>query len=126
MFVSYEDQRACAAKASYVRNRGLGGMIIWELGQDHRPNKPDPLLQAIKQAWQTPGILALQRTGQNVSVNFTGAPLGSYQVQWSTNLLVWNSLLLTDASLTWTGGIIQATDPNFAQPRRFYRVKTPP
>jgi len=125
MFVSYEDQRACAAKASYVRNRGLGGMIIWELCQDHQPNKADPLLQAIKQAWQTPGILALQRSGPNVTVNFTGAPLGSYQVQWTTNLLVWNSLLSTNASLTWTGRVIQATDPNSIQSRRFYRVKTP-
>ena len=125
MFISYEDQRACAAKASYVRNRGLGGMIIWELTQDHQPNQPDPLLQAIKQALQTPGKLALQRSGPNISVNFTGAPLGSYQVQWTTNFSAWNSLLATNVSLTWTGGVIQATDPSSIQPRRFYRVKTP-
>lgn len=126
MFVSYEDQRACAAKASYVRNRGLGGLIIWELTQDHQPNKPDPLLQAIKQAWKTPGVLALQRGAQSVSVSFAGAVLGSYQVQWTSNLFVWNSLLATNMSLTWTGGVIQATDFSTNQPRRFYRVKSPP
>lgn len=49
-------------------------MILWELNQDHRANRPDPLLQAIKQTLQAPG-LALERTGQAVSVNFTSPTL---------------------------------------------------
>jgi chitinase len=125
MFVSYEDQRACQAKVSYARNRGLGGMIIWELSQDHQANKPDPLLQAIKQTFATPGWLVLKPAGQSVSVNFTSAPLGSYQLQWSSNLAVWRSLLLTNASLTWTGGVMEVVDTGISnQTRRFYRVKT--
>jgi chitinase len=126
MFISYEDPRACEAKVSYARNRGLGGFIIWELSQDHQANKPDPLLQAIKQTLATPGTLALQRAGQNVSLNFTSAPLGSYRLQWSSNLTTWNSLIVTNVSLTWTGGIIQATDSLSGQAHRLYRVKTPP
>ena len=126
MFISFNDPRACAATATYARNAGLGGMIIWELTQDHQANKPDPLLQAIKQVLQSPGNLALQRNGQQVSMNFTSAPLGSYQVQWSTNLTVWNPLLTTNVSLTWTGGVIQVTDSLTNQPDRVYRVKTPP
>ncbi len=127
MFVSYEDQRACQAKVSYARNRGLGGLIIWELSQDHQANQPDPLLQAMKQALATPGKLALQTTGQGVSLAFTSAPLGSYQVQCSSNLATWSSFLLTNASLTWTGGVMQAFDTSVSnQPRRFFRVKTPP
>ncbi|HEV2693965.1 MAG TPA: glycoside hydrolase family 18 protein [Verrucomicrobiae bacterium] len=49
-FVSYEDERACEAKVNFARNKRLGGIAIWELGQDHLPNRTDPLLQAIKQA----------------------------------------------------------------------------
>lgn len=124
MFISYQDQRACGATVSYARNRGLGGFIIWELAQDHVANKPDALLQAIKQTLATPGTLALQRAGQTISLSFTSAPLGSYQVQWSTNLAVWNLLLATNASLTWTGGLVQATDPISGQ-ARLYRVQTP-
>jgi chitinase len=125
MFISYEDQRACEAKVSYARNRGLGGFIIWELSQDHQANKPDPLLEAIKQTLATPGMIALQGAGQTVSPNFTSAPLGSYRVQWSSNLTTWNSLMVTNVSLTWTGGVIQATDSLSGQGHRFYRVKTP-
>jgi chitinase len=33
-WVSYDDPESVAAKASYVRDRGLGGVIIWELGGD--------------------------------------------------------------------------------------------
>ena len=110
MFVSFEDARACQAKVSYARNRGLGGFIIWELSQDPQANKPDPLLQGIKQTLQTPGLLGLQRHGQNDTLSFTGAPLGSYQLEWTSNFTAWNSLLATNVSLTWTGGVIQATD----------------
>lgn len=125
MFISFEDARAVAAKVSYARNRGLGGFIIWELSQDHQPKKPDPLLQAVKQTMSTPGNLALQRVGTNLSLNFTGAPLASYQVQWSSNLAAWNPLVATNPGLTWTGGVIQATDTLAARPGRLYRVKTP-
>ena len=125
MFISFDDPRSVAAKVSYARNRGLGGFIIWELSQDHQAKKPDPLLQSIKQTLATPGRLGLNRAVQNISLTFTSAPLGSYQVQWSSNLTAWNSLLATNVSLTWTGGVIQATD-SIAQPHRVYRVKTPP
>jgi chitinase len=55
-FISFDDQRLCAAKVAYVRRRGLGGLIIWELGGGYRADQPagrrDPLLQAIKRAWR--------------------------------------------------------------------------
>jgi len=47
-FISYDDQRTCQAKVSYARNHGLGGVMIWELAQDHINGQPDPLLQAVK------------------------------------------------------------------------------
>ena len=33
-WVSYDDAESVAAKAAYVRQRGLGGVVIWELGGD--------------------------------------------------------------------------------------------
>jgi len=33
-WVSYDDPESVAAKATYVRDHGLGGVVIWELGGD--------------------------------------------------------------------------------------------
>ena len=56
LFVSYDDQCACQAKVRYARNRGLGGVMIWELTQDHQAGQTDPLLQALKRALSAPGL----------------------------------------------------------------------
>ena len=126
IFISYDDERACQSKVSYARNHGLGGLIIWQLKQDHRANQVDPLLNAVKQALATPGTITAQQSGQNLNLSFTSAPLGSYRVQWKSNLTdaVWNTLVVTN--MTNTGGVIQVTDPEvLGQARRFYRVRTP-
>lgn len=34
IWISYDDPQSVAAKARYVRERGLGGVIIWEVGAD--------------------------------------------------------------------------------------------
>ncbi len=128
MFISYDDQRTCQAKVSYARNLGLGGVMIWELAQDHTPNTPDPLLQAVKQSLATPGQTALQTSGNVVSLTFASIALGSYRIQWSSNLMagVWNTLLITNIS--GPGGPLQITDSDAVtnQLERFYRIQTPP
>ena len=57
-FVSYDDEHTCRAKISYARQNSLGGVMIWQLGQGHRPNFPagrrDPLIDAIGQAIASP------------------------------------------------------------------------
>ena len=57
-FISYDDDRLCAAKMAYVKQQGLGGVIIWQLSGGYRQNRPDgqkdALLQAVKKAWQAP------------------------------------------------------------------------
>ena len=54
MFVSYDDATTCQSKVQYARSKGLGGVMIWELGGGYRANQPqgqrDSLLQALKQA----------------------------------------------------------------------------
>lgn len=55
-FVSYEDEKAVQAKFEYIRERGLGGAIIWELSGGYRAGQPvgerNRLLQAVKEALQ--------------------------------------------------------------------------
>lgn len=127
MFISYDDQRTCQSKVSYARNQGLGGVMIWELAQDHQSGQTDPLLLAVKQALATPGQIAIQKTGQDIELNFAGIPLGSYCVEWNSNLTgnVWSTLAVTN--VTGTGGVLQIFDPDTAGAnQRFYRVQTPP
>jgi chitinase len=125
-FISYDDQRTCQAKVSYVRNHSLGGVMIWELAQDHTPNIPDPLLQAIKQAVATPGQTSLQTSGNDINLIFSSIALGSYQVEWSSDLSVWNTLMTTN--IPGLGGPLQITDAGAVtnQSMRFYRIQTPP
>jgi len=51
-FVSYDDAASVAEKADYARSQGLGGVILWTLGQGHLPWAPagerDPLLDAVR------------------------------------------------------------------------------
>ena len=128
MFISYDDQRTCQSKVSYARNRGLGGVMIWELAQDHQAGQPDPLLQAVKQALATPGLTTIQNSNSDVKLVFNAIPLGSYRVQWTSNLTagVWNTLLITNVSNG--GGVLEVTDPGVManQFQRFYRIQTPP
>lgn len=126
MFISYEDSRACQAKVSCARNRGLGGVMIWELAQDHQSGQPDPLLQAVKQALDSPGPVAIQITNQNVMLTFTGVVLGSYRIQWTDALTnsAWNTLAVTNVS--GTGQPLQIIDANpLGQLQKFYRVQSP-
>jgi chitinase len=53
-FISYDEESTVHAKFDYARSKGIGGLIIWELGGGYRPNMPsghrDLLLQAVKNA----------------------------------------------------------------------------
>lgn len=54
-FVSYEDAQSIAAKGAYAHAQGLGGTIIWTIGQGHIANaqagQRDPLLDAVRAAF---------------------------------------------------------------------------
>jgi chitinase len=54
-FVSLDNEQTMSAKAQYIRDKGIGGLIIWELGGGYRSSQPagqrDKLLQAVKLAF---------------------------------------------------------------------------
>ncbi len=78
-FISYDDERSAERKVHYAKEKGLGGISMFELGAGHMAEKPigarDPLLQAIKLALQnTPADTAAPtvsilspRNGESVS-----------------------------------------------------------
>jgi chitinase len=126
MFISYDDQRACQAKVSYARNHGLGGVMIWEIAQDHQSGQADPLLQAIKEGLASPGAVTIQFTNQNIVLGFSGVALGSYRILWtdSPTNSSWNTLTVTNIS--GPGLPVQIVDPNpFNNLQRFYRIQSP-
>ncbi|MBM4379465.1 MAG: glycoside hydrolase family 18 protein [Deltaproteobacteria bacterium] len=53
-FVSFDDAQSISRKLAWVREQGLGGVILWELGGGYRAGEPagqrDGLLQAVKAA----------------------------------------------------------------------------
>jgi GH18 family chitinase len=57
-FISYEDAESIAAKGAFVRDRGLGGAIVWTINQGHLPDAPaggrDPLMRAMQAAFLAP------------------------------------------------------------------------
>lgn len=54
LFVSYDNALSARKKLEYVRTKGIGGLIVWDLGAGYRPDQPegsrDILLQALKKA----------------------------------------------------------------------------
>ena len=53
-FISFDNLQTCVEKVLYARNKGIGGVIIWELGGGYRSSLPagkrDSMMQAIKQS----------------------------------------------------------------------------
>lgn len=132
IFLSYDDERSCQSKVSYARNNGLGGVMIWEIGQGYRPSlaagKRQPLLSAVKQALTArPEITAVRLDGGDIELSFTTLPLGYYSLQCASNLAGADWTTLSNR-LSEAGGVLQIRDPGAIPSRgwRFYRLQTPP
>ncbi len=56
MFISFNDERAVKAKINFMKEKKLGGFIIWELAADYRPDQPQenqrPLRKSMQEALQ--------------------------------------------------------------------------
>jgi chitinase len=57
-FITYDDPQSLAAKAAFVRARGLGGMMYWE----HRHDAGDELLDALREGLDAPAPAARKET----------------------------------------------------------------
>ncbi|HVM48925.1 MAG TPA: glycoside hydrolase family 18 protein [Candidatus Acidoferrum sp.] len=140
-FITYDDEHACQAKVSYARNNGLGGVMVWEVGDGYRPGLPsgqrEPLLQAMKAAVAAPSLAGIQASNQDIQLRFNSIPLAQYRVLWTSDLEsgAWNSLTSSipgGASMPLTninsGTNVLVTDCGALTnaPRRFYLLQTPP
>lgn len=86
-FISYDDETSCYEKINYVRNEGLGGVIVFELGGGWRPAEPvpDALLQSVKEAvWGGTGDTA------PLSPALSSPAEGSTDISTSPTL-IWNA-----------------------------------
>jgi chitinase len=125
-FISYDDPASCRAKVRYASGRGLGGVMVFELGGGFRPDQSeggrDPLLQAVRQAVdETFVVTGIRAVGEDVEVTFSSAIGQSYRLERSADLGLgsWKKV----AEVTATGLSTPITDPGAAGlPRRFYRV----
>lgn len=68
-FVTYDDSLSLSIKCQYAKQNGLGGVMIWALGQDVINNR-QPLLEAISLAMATSTAIA-----ENQS-----APIGEFEL----------------------------------------------
>jgi chitinase len=59
-FITYDDPQSLAAKAAFVRARGLGGMMYWE----HRHDAGDELLDALREGLDAPVPAARKETSR--------------------------------------------------------------
>lgn len=53
LLVSYDDPESVRAKANYVLDKGIHGLIIWEITGDYLPDGTTPLLDAITTTFRT-------------------------------------------------------------------------
>jgi chitinase len=47
-FITYDDPQSIAIKGAYVRSHHLGGMMFWELSQDHRGELLDTITKSLR------------------------------------------------------------------------------
>ena len=131
IFLSYDDEHTCQVKISYARNRGLGGVMIWELGSGYLASQPsgqrDLLLQSVRQALATPRLTNITASGGDIHLGFTSLPLALYRVLWTSNPASGNWTTLTN-NVAGSNGALQIMDAGTTTntKQRYYRVQTPP
>jgi chitinase len=105
-FVSYDNEESARRKIQYAREKGIGGVIIYELDCGYRTEMPegqkDPLLNAVKTARLN------TREQYSISYNMPGTKLA--RMSFSNNILtVFSGINLAHATadiLTTSGKII--------------------
>jgi GH18 family chitinase len=57
LFISYNDPRSVTEKVNYIKQNGLGGLMLWHLRLDYQPEKPAgerrPIMKAVRKALHT-------------------------------------------------------------------------
>lgn len=125
-FISYDDPSACRAKVRHATERGLGGVMIFELGGGYRQDQPadqrEPLLQSVKKAVRETFVIRdVRQEDAAVVLTFSSAIGQPYRLERSPDLALdsWKTV----ATVTATDLNTEITDPGGAgQPRSFYRV----
>ncbi|MCC3356339.1 glycosyl hydrolase family 18 protein [Bacillus sp. REN16] len=96
IFITYDDPESLQIKANYIRERGLGGAMIWEISQDHGIDLLDSLYQVLKDP--------IQIDLDTVNISITNKTLQQNQnEEFSLEGILANNQEadLTDAGIEW-------------------------
>lgn len=92
-FINYDDEVSLPVKMNWARNRGIGGLMIFDLNSAYNPSKPagerHPLLRAVRNALNNPNA----PTG-TITASRDSLPPGGGNVT-----LTWTSINATSASI---------------------------
>ncbi|MWV43283.1 chitinase [Paenibacillus sp. HJL G12] len=89
-FISYEDPQSVTAKASYIKNRSLGGAMIWDLSEDCRTS-PKYTCTGTKLLNQLASDLQVTTSPSDTSAPTTPAHLNSPSQTSTTITLNWDA-----------------------------------
>jgi hypothetical protein len=109
------------SRPSVAAFQSSGYVIVWQsAGQD--ASGYGVFARAFLPNNEFPGVLTLRRgpSAGAVTVDFTGQPGHTYQLQRSSNLMVWSPIL----TVTSPVGMLQYTEPA-TNAHQFYRVQSP-
>jgi hypothetical protein len=133
-FISFENEKTMFAKAAYVRQKGLGGVILYELAAGYRPGLPpgrrDPLLKAVKSAFGsgTPPVdppADVERPSVSIKV-----PADNMQISGSIRILAesGDNVRVAGVHFTLDNRMIgvEVTDPPFSVQLNTWRFSNGP
>ncbi len=112
---TYEDKRSLQAKIDFVKEKGLGGMIIWELSSDAAPTSEKNLLNVIYKGFYPDGITLngdVNNTEDNNSGEETDTSTGETGGSTDNSTDTTDIVVATawDASKVYLGGDIVSYD----------------
>ncbi|MFD1607473.1 glycosyl hydrolase family 18 protein [Oceanobacillus luteolus] len=106
-FISYDDPESLTLKAEYIRERGLGGAMIWEISQDHGIDLLDSLYSVLKDPIQPHAEEAV------ITLDQTTLQQGAETVvELEVLLSNGESADLAEAEITWISSNAQAATVN--------------
>lgn len=98
-FISYEDKQSIDLKAQYIKNKNLGGGMIWELSQDTRGSIANSLLTQVDETFRAVPIGTLSVSG-SVKNGANLVPSVTVQLKDATNTIV-QTVISPDGNYTF-------------------------
>ncbi len=128
-FISLDAPITMQAKANFVKNKGIGGVIIWELGGGYQSTLPaghrDSLLQAVKLAFMTT-VLPITLSSFTATIASNQSAILNWETMSETDVYGFNAQRSVDNMPYQTIGFIQGHGTSVAKHDYTYVDSLPP